>query len=89
MDDSFGARGQTFVIFAQAAVLSQPGEGPFNDPAAGEHHETATVVGAQHRLEAKAETAADPAYELPAVAAVDPDEPDLWRLCVCTSPNFC
>ena len=38
VNKSFGRGGVALVLFAEAATPSQPSEGAFDDPAAGEHH---------------------------------------------------
>ena len=51
IDHGFAALGERFVILAQAAVSSEPGEGSFDDPSFGQDHESRHVVASLDDLQ--------------------------------------
>ena len=66
------------VVFAEPARTPQPGEGAFDDPAAGQHLEAVERRGAFNDLQPSATAgtqAADPIDQRTGVTAVGPDTP--------------
>ena len=63
---------QGLVVFGQATVLAEPGEGAFHDPALGQDDESPGRVSF-HDLDNATAPAADPMQELPGIGAVGKD----------------
>jgi len=73
VNDGFAAFRECFVVLAQAAVASEPGEGSFDDPALGQDHEARQVVAAFDDLQDPASQLPCPLDQLAGVPAVGPD----------------
>ena len=74
----FVVPGQAFVVADGAARAGDPGEGPLDDPAAGQHAERVLLPVPLDDLECEPgpELGPGPGDELAGVAAVSPGEPD-------------
>jgi len=82
VNDGLAAFRQRLVVFAQAAVSSEPGESAFHDPPLGQNHEARKVVAAPDDFQNPPAQLPRPLDQLTGIAAVGPDqlqpgEPDL------------
>ena len=74
-DHGFMAGGQEFVVADGAAVLADPGEGPLDDPAAGQHLE-GVRIGFGDDLEGHLQRRG-PGGQRAGVSGVGPDQADV------------
>jgi hypothetical protein len=65
---------QGLVVFGQSAVLAEPGERPFHDPALGQNDELVRLV-ALDDFDRAAEPAPHPIHELTRIPAIGEDQP--------------
>jgi len=71
----FAVSDETLVIFGKPAVVVEPTEGAFDDPALREQHESLHVIRSLHDLQrASAADPLDPEDELSRIPAICPDE---------------
>ncbi len=70
---TFTAARQFLVIFGEPAILAEPTECAFDDPAFGQHHEFSNRL-LMNNLNDAAVPAARPVHELARIAAVRPDD---------------
>ena len=68
--------GEPFVVADASSVSGDPGQGPFNNPAAGQDMEACGVIGAFDDGQGQAQGLAGPDDELSGVSAVGPDQAD-------------
>jgi len=69
------AGGQVLVVAGGAAVLADPGEGPFHDPAAGQDGEGVQVIGPADDLQGDAQGGSPGGEPVRLVAGVGPGQP--------------
>ena len=68
--------GQPLVVADGAAVPGDPGQGPLDDPPAGQHLEGVQVTGTADDLDGELERAGGPGDQLAGVDTVGPGQPD-------------
>jgi hypothetical protein len=68
--------GQAFVVAGAAAVAGDPGQGPFDHPAARQDFEGVLVCGAPDDLDGQVEVGGGPGLEFPGVDTVGPGAAD-------------
>jgi len=73
-DHRFAAGREGFVILAEPAVLAEPAEGSFDDPAPWQHHERRQVGVPFDDLKHPLAQRHRPVNELPRVACIRPDQ---------------
>jgi hypothetical protein len=72
-NDGFAGLGAPFVVTDQAPAAQEPGEGSFDDPAAGQDLKALDVVAAADDVEDDSEVLGGPVGEVAGVTAVGPD----------------
>src|SRR5437764_4475122 len=72
----FVVGGEAFVVAGAAAVAGDPGQGPLDDPAAGQDGEGVQVIGSFDDLHGQFEVGGGPGLQFPGVAAVGPGQAD-------------
>jgi hypothetical protein len=70
----FAHLGQFLIVFAEAAIATEPGEGPLHDPAARQEHEAALPGRALHDGDLQLEQVTRVLDQLAAIRLVGPDQ---------------
>jgi len=78
VDKGFTGLGQSFVVFAQPPVASQPRQRALHHPAPRQHNELA-FIGTFHDLQEPATKLIDPLNQLPGISAVGPAQLQPWE----------
>jgi len=73
IDHGFAARGQFFIILAQATIAPEPTKGALDNPALGQHDEALLVVGALDDLQDAAQERLGPNDQASTVGVISPD----------------
>ena len=83
VDDGLVVFGQAFVVADGASAAGDPGDGPLDDPAAGQHLEGVQVIRPFHDLkfQLRLELGLGPGHQLPGVAAVSSPWPKRGLIC--------
>ena len=71
--------GETFIVLAESAITSEPGEGALDNPSVGQELETGGVVGAFDDFESPAGEGLGPFDKLAGIAAVGPNQGEPWE----------
>ncbi len=79
MNHGLATLGERLVIFAQAAIPSEPREGAFDDPAFGQHDKSRQIVVAFDDLQNPSTQSAGPLDQLTDIAPVGPDQTQAWK----------
>jgi len=74
LNHGFAANGKRLIVFAQAAILSQPGERSFDHPSSGQHRKTFNVLTAFDNLQDPATEISSPVNELACVSTISPNQ---------------
>ena len=69
-DEGFGDRGELFIVTHEAAVLDDPGEGPFDHPAARQDLEAFRGSVAAYDLQGDVRLVLGPVDQAPGIAAI-------------------
>src|SRR6059058_1982764 len=76
VDGGFVVGGEAFVVAGAAAVAGDPGQRPFDHPAAGQDFEGVLVCGAFDDVDGQVEVGGGPGLEFPGVDTVGPGAAD-------------